>query len=829
MKLKIFLGLIFMSLINLNMNAWAQPDPQVKSIHQIEYEAHHHLPKMPSLFDSTGKGIYPLAKAAIVQQPSKTVFGYLPDWQYLSTRNQLQYDLLTHIAAFDFTVTANGTIYTPSYWPWTDVINAAHANGVKMILTAVNFNADDIHQLLTNSTAKQNFFDNLKNMLNQYHMDGVNIDFEGLHTEDRGTLLNNFMADLSSSIKNAIPAAEISFAGPAVNWGGWDLAGLAEACDYIFIMGYSFAGKWSTYTTANAPLTGGNYNITNTVTVQYASVTNSHPEKLILGVPYYGHRWKTSGSYAGAPITSFEESTRFTQAEKEAQNYGRIWDVSSQTPWYRYQIGTQWYQVWFDDAKSLALKYDLADQKQLKGVGMWALGYDNNRQELWNLLRQRYLPASEPQPVAPQSIFISPGEQIGQIKVALDSVYGAQGYEVFLSNDGSNFQFAKRSSQTQFVLDSLNSDQLYFLQLRTFNSHGTSPFSSVLVASTGPGDPFLLIDGFERNDGGNNTYAYLIQHGKAFFSQGATIASATNDALINSLCSLDSFKMADWMCGDESQADFTFNAREKTIVQQYLESGGNLLISGSEIGYDLVQYGSQNDRWFYANYLKADYINDAPLGKKSTYYSIQGIENTLFESAGTLTFDNGSHGTYNVDWPDAILPTNGAVLGFTFVGVNESNGGAGVYYQGTFGNSHNQSRLIYLSIPFETIYPESARNKLANLILTYFTKPLALPHEPLPVVQNFRFIQQYPNPFNGQTTFEFLLNEAATIRLQIFNLQGQLIFQKSKSFSPGKHQFHWAPTNLHNQRISSGTYFYRFQDLTRANDVLCQGKLMLVR
>ena len=34
------------------------------------------------------------------------------------------------------------------------------------------------------------------------------------------------------------PDAEISFAGPAVNWSGWELEGLALACDYIFIMGY---------------------------------------------------------------------------------------------------------------------------------------------------------------------------------------------------------------------------------------------------------------------------------------------------------------------------------------------------------------------------------------------------------------------------------------------------------------------------------------------------------------------------------------------------------------------------------------------------------------
>ena len=83
--------------------------------------------------------------------------------------------------------------------------------------------------------------------------------------------------DLSNYVKTQLPDAEISFAGPAVNWGGWQFTGLAEACDYIFIMGYSFYGSWSTTTGPCAPLMGGSINISNTVNTQYSSVVQSHP------------------------------------------------------------------------------------------------------------------------------------------------------------------------------------------------------------------------------------------------------------------------------------------------------------------------------------------------------------------------------------------------------------------------------------------------------------------------------------------------------------------------------------------------------------------------
>ncbi|HGY55389.1 MAG TPA: T9SS type A sorting domain-containing protein [Caldithrix abyssi] len=366
----------------------AQDEPV--SIHQQQWQEHRHIAKAPSLFDASGADIRPLSLSK-TQTLTRTVFGYLPDWEYYDARSTLKYDLLSHIAAFDFNVSASGSIGNPSYWPWTDVINAAHDKGVRVIMTAVNFDKDEIHTILTDTTVKNAFFRNVKSKIANFKLDGVNIDFEGLYTADRGSLLNDFMSELTDYVHTNLPGAEVSFAGPAVNWGGWDLAGLAASCDYIFIMGYAFAGSWNSQTGANAPLTGGSYNISNTVNVQYAPVTKNHPEKLILGVPYYGNRWKTQTGSAYSTIIEYINHPRFSSAMSEALNYGLRWDAKSQTPWYAYSKSGAWYQVWFDTDSSLGLKYDLAESKNYRGVGMWALGYDGARQELWDELRRRYV------------------------------------------------------------------------------------------------------------------------------------------------------------------------------------------------------------------------------------------------------------------------------------------------------------------------------------------------------------------------------------------------------------------------------------------------------
>jgi len=362
-----------------------------KSIHQLEYENHLSLNKESPFPETQNMKIIPLRN--VNKNLTHFIYGYLPDWEYPSARYTLNYDLLTHISAFDFVVDANGNITAPSYWPWTDVINAAHSKGVKVIMTAVNFTQSSIHNLLTDQNAKQNFINKAIAIIKAYELDGINVDFEGLAVNDRGSLLNNFMSNLTDAIHYELPGKEVSFAGPAVNWGGWDLLGLANSCDYIFIMGYDFAGSWSTKTGAVAPLDpnpGSSISIRNTVEVQYSEVTNSKPNKLILGVPYYGQKWKTSDSLPHTSIVSYVSSTRFRDDALNSQTFGILWSTNTKSPWYRYQVDNSWYQVWFDNDSSLGLKYQLAKSKGFRGVGMWALGYDGSRPELWNELRKHF-------------------------------------------------------------------------------------------------------------------------------------------------------------------------------------------------------------------------------------------------------------------------------------------------------------------------------------------------------------------------------------------------------------------------------------------------------
>jgi spore germination protein YaaH len=366
-------------------------DGDAPGIHQQQWEYYQQFEK-EKIFTESAPDIIPLDKtAASSRYLKKDVFGYLPYWERTTAPQHFQYNLLSQIAVFGWTVSPTGNLSPPSGWPydWAAMINNAHKYGVKVVMCMIEFDEDEMHTLITSQTNTLNFINHVISEMETYQLDGVNIDFEGPKNEDRGAVINTFMKQLTDSVHTRLgPEYEVSFAGPAVNWSDrWDLAGLADACDYIFIMGYSFWGSWSSTAGPTAPLSGTSNNITTTVTDDYGS---ADPDKIILGVPYYGNRWQTVDDSEGSAKVEYIGSLFYRSAKDLYTQHGKIWSSTYKVPWGKYLSDQKWYQFWCDDAQSLGLKYDLVEDHALRGSGMWALGYDGANMEFWNLLAEWY-------------------------------------------------------------------------------------------------------------------------------------------------------------------------------------------------------------------------------------------------------------------------------------------------------------------------------------------------------------------------------------------------------------------------------------------------------
>ncbi|NUM66666.1 T9SS type A sorting domain-containing protein [candidate division KSB1 bacterium] len=73
-------------------------------------------------------------------------------------------------------------------------------------------------------------------------------------------------------------------------------------------------------------------------------------------------------------------------------------------------------------------------------------------------------------------------------------------------------------------------------------------------------------------------------------------------------------------------------------------------------------------------------------------------------------------------------------------------------------------------------------------------------------------ISAYPNPFNPATNLRFRLTSPASVKLQIFNLNGQVVRTLVNGDLPaGTHERRWNGRNQLGEPVASGTYFYRLQ------------------
>lgn len=94
------------------------------------------------------------------------------------------------------------------------------------------------------------------------------------------------------------------------------------------------------------------------------------------------------------------------------------------------------------------------------------------------------------------------------------------------------------------------------------------------------------------------------------------------------------------------------------------------------------------------------------------------------------------------------------------------------------------------------------------------------------VASHFWLSQNFPNPFNPNTTIQIHADVQTVGSLTIFDLNGREIKTlKNGVFTSGNHTFQWNGTNQLNQPVSAGTYIYRFM----ADDFVQSHKMVLLK
>ncbi len=774
------------------------------TIHQLELQRYRDF-KLP-----TKEYHQPLPLEPKPKTLNRTVYGFLPYWR-LSSANLIHWDLLTHVACFGIELNAFGNLENSHGWPnnWGDVIDSAHTNGVQAHLTVIVFDSDVIHSIISNPGYRDNAINTILEQVNLGNADGVNIDFEFPYASDRD-LVNQFMSILADSLH--LQGKELTIDVPAINWSDrFDPYTLAQVTDGLFIMGYDFHWSGSDEAGPVAPLTGWTYNVTGSVQYWVTQSGNAR-DKIILGVPYYGYNWPTAGSNPHSSTTGTGNAVLYQTAYYEALSYGRLWDDESQTPWYRYQQSGQWYQTWYDDDTSIGLKYDLVNSQDLQGAGMWALTYDGTRPELWDAIASHFSQgAPPPQPSGLAVLLTGPGT----ITVSWYPVNTASGYDVFESSDGINFSLADHIYASSYQVSGLPEGEIKFFKVRATNAFGNSPFTEVLgaVSSNSP-NQILVVNGFDRTSGTINTFDFIKEHGTAIHTLGLSFNSCSNERIEDSSVVLNDYVAVDWILGEEGTATMAFSPVEQTRVIDYLTNGGFLFISGSEIGYDLWEQGSQEDRYFYNTFLKAEYLGD-----DANTHSAIPVSGGIFGGLWTVYFDDGTHGYYDVDYPDGVGPHGGSVSCMTYTG--NTGWSAGIVFDGTTGGDTVTGKIVYLGFPVETVYDSLTRLVIFADVFNFFGFDVSVKEYSTALDYSHK-VASIPPIVRAPGYLRILFFQPFKGSIKMFDRSGrQLTVLKSGNFNPGIFEAKLP-------ELSSGIYFIRLYDAER-NTVATSKKIVILK
>lgn len=305
---------------------------------------------------------------------TRRMYGYLPYWTYDVA--DVPFAHITDLAVFSVSADADGSLSELSRWTGraADAVRLGHAAGVRVHLCVTQFDRDTLGALLGSATARTRLVSEIAAQLSAYGADGVNIDFEGVPSGQRAN-----MVSLVRALK-AAGVGDVTLATPAVDWSdAWDYATLAEESDGLFIMGYEY--HWSGGDPGpNAPLDDGGVWGTYTLrwTVNDYRSAGAPADRILLGLPLYGHTWPVADANA-VPGTATGRASSITYGQT-LDAAGRRWDAASSSPWYP-GGGTQ---TWYEDLQSVEarVRWALLDEN-LGGVGFWALGYEANDPDFW--------------------------------------------------------------------------------------------------------------------------------------------------------------------------------------------------------------------------------------------------------------------------------------------------------------------------------------------------------------------------------------------------------------------------------------------------------------
>ena len=258
--------------------------------------------------------------------------------------------------------------------------------GLKILLSVGGWGSGGFSEMASTTERREAFARSCKKMLDDYSADGVDIDWEypgssAAEISSSPSDKKNY-TELMKAIRSAIGPDKLLTLASSCDAGYIDFRSIMPYVDFVNIMAYDMASAPK----HNAALYREKDGKQSPVAGWYTSdeAVRAHlnagipAEKLVLGMPFYGHGNGTYGSFV-----------YYCDIKGPKAGDSELWDEVGQVPYYANSSGIL--TLGFDNVRSIKAKCQYVLDNGLLGGMYWEYCYDNSSLDLTRAVAQMLL------------------------------------------------------------------------------------------------------------------------------------------------------------------------------------------------------------------------------------------------------------------------------------------------------------------------------------------------------------------------------------------------------------------------------------------------------
>ncbi|KAJ2851079.1 hypothetical protein IWW36_001426 [Coemansia brasiliensis] len=360
---------------------------------------------------------------------SPLVFGYYSTWEKNATE-AIGFSKYSHVI-ISFANPCKDGSFEVSDFDVSDAVTKINKDGAQAMVSIGGWSySANFSSIMKDETASETFANNIVSYIEQYKLDGIDLDWEypGSDNGQAGNevdkandtpnylkFLQKLRKKLDSKFNPTHKLITIAVGMQTYNVDGKplkDMSGFAKVVDYANLMLYDVYGSWSKTSGPNAPLVGEGLSFSSGIKIW--SDAKWPRNQLIAGFAFYGHAVKLAdqpkdistnqyqpiskdvpqgdpqdqpvdgGAYSGLWQYKYIRSMLFTPSFSPKSGWERYWDSYAQTAYLFNKQNLTF--ISYDDQLSIRSKTMTAKLMGLPGGMVWSMHMDYNN-ELVDIVR----------------------------------------------------------------------------------------------------------------------------------------------------------------------------------------------------------------------------------------------------------------------------------------------------------------------------------------------------------------------------------------------------------------------------------------------------------